>query len=83
LFSFFLLSKQTHENMNTINAFVRFETRESAESALEVNGMEFKSNHLRVDLANQSKKHDNKRSVFLGGLPFGKINLNFYFLLNT
>ena len=32
--------------------------------------MEFKSLHLRVDLANKSKSHDNKLSLFLGGLPF-------------
>ena len=34
--------------------------------------MEFKGNHLRVDIATQSKVHDNKKSVFLGALPFGK-----------
>lgn len=27
---------------------------------------------MRVDLATKSKEHDNKRSVFIGGLPFGK-----------
>jgi hypothetical protein len=37
--------------------------------------MEYKSLHLRVDIAAKSKEHDNKRSVFLGGLPFG----NFFF----
>ena len=36
------------------------------------NTTEFRSHHLRVDLATQSKVHDNKRSVFLGGLPFGE-----------
>lgn len=37
--------------------------------------MEYKSLHLRVDIANKSKVHDNKRSVFLGGLPFGSFEL--------
>lgn len=32
--------------------------------------MEYKSLHLRVDIANKSKAHDNKRSLFLGALPF-------------
>jgi hypothetical protein len=41
--------------------------------------MEFSSLHLRVDLATRSKIHDNKRSIFLGGLPFG---MNILFLLN-
>jgi nucleolar protein 12 len=32
--------------------------------------MEFKSLHLRVDIAEKPKNHDNKRALFLGGLPF-------------
>jgi hypothetical protein len=39
------------------------------------NTTEFRSHHLRVDLATQSKVHDNKRSVFLGGLSFCKNDL--------
>jgi len=34
--------------------------------------MEYKGLHLRVDIANNSKAHDNRRSLFLGGLPFGE-----------
>ncbi|CAF0757730.1 unnamed protein product [Brachionus calyciflorus] len=65
------ITKQTHPNKQTINAFVRFKEEDSAKNAAnEVNGMEFKGLHLRVDLATRSKVHDNKRSVFLGGLPF-------------
>ena len=61
-----------HPNKKTINAFVRFKDEDSAKRAAdEANGMEYKSHHLRIDIAANSKAHDNKRSVFLGGLPFG------------
>jgi len=36
--------------------------------------MEYKSRHLRVDVATRSKVHDNKTCVFLGALAFGKAN---------
>ena len=42
--------------------------------------MEYKGLHLRVDIANNSKAHDNRRSLFLGGLPFGEcVFFLFYF----
>lgn len=65
------ITKQQHPNKKSINGFVRFKEEESANNAArEVNGMEYKDRHLRVDVANKSKVHDNKRSVFLGALPF-------------
>lgn len=68
---FGFITKQQHPNKKTINAFVRFEQVEAARTAAEEsNGMEYKSLHLRVDIASRSKVHDNKKSLFLGGLPF-------------
>jgi nucleolar protein 12 len=68
---FAFITKQQHPNKKTINAFVRFGSIDAAtQAASEVNGMEYKSLHLRVDIANKSKVHDNRRSLFLGGLAF-------------
>lgn len=68
---FAFITKQQHPNKKTINAFVRFGSIDAAtQAANEVNGMEYKSLHLRVDIANKSKVHDNRRSLFLGGLAF-------------
>ncbi|RNA29202.1 RNA-binding [Brachionus plicatilis] len=65
------ITKQTHPNKQTITSFVRFKDEDSAKNAAsEVNGMEYKSLHIRVDIATKSRVHDNKKSVFLGGLPF-------------
>lgn len=44
--------------------------------------MEYKSLHIRVDIATKSKVHDNKKSVFLGGLPFGNCSF-LYFLIEA
>ncbi|KAJ2638733.1 Nucleolar protein 12, partial [Coemansia sp. RSA 1287] len=38
--------------------------------ALELNGTEFQDKHIRVDLANNDKEHDMKKSVFVGNLDF-------------
>ena len=49
--------------------------------------MEYNGFHIRVDMANRPKVHDNKRSLFLGGLPFGKEMFNLlkirFFILNS
>lgn len=65
------ITKQQHPNKTSINGFIRFKDEESAiNAAKEVNGMEYKSHHLRVDVATKSKVHDNRCSVFLGALSF-------------
>jgi len=67
---FAFITKQKHSLKKTINAFLRFKDIDAAKQSLEVNGSVFKEHHLRVDLSLQGKAHDNKTSVFLGGLPF-------------
>lgn len=65
------ITKQQHPNKKSINGFVRFKDEDAAKNAAkEVNGMEYKGNHLRVDQATKSKVHDNASSVFLGALAF-------------
>lgn len=65
------ITKQLHPSKQSINGFIRFKDEESAvNAAKEINGMEYKNRHLRVDVATGSKVHDNKTSVFLGALAF-------------
>ena len=68
------ITKKFHPKLQTVYAYVRFVSEESAKAALALNGTLFEGNHLRVDVANKTeKKYDAKKSVFLGNLPF-KIN---------
>ena len=55
------------------NAYVVFKNDDFAEDALDLNGSLFQERHLRIDRADGAssrKKHDHKKSVFLGNLPF-------------
>ena len=56
----------------TKNAYVVFKTIDITDNAVDLNGHLFKDNHLRVDRIGKKnhKKEDQKRSVFLGNLPF-------------
>lgn len=68
---FAYITKTQHPNKQSINGFIRFKDEDSAiNAAKEINGMEFKTRHLRVDVATKSKVHNNKCSVFLGALAF-------------
>ncbi|KAJ2358204.1 Nucleolar protein 12 [Coemansia erecta] len=59
-----------HSDRQVCNAYVEYTEEESAKKALELNGTEFQDKHIRVDLANNDKEHDMKRSVFVGNLDF-------------
>jgi len=60
-----------HESRSNISAFVRFETKEEAEKACELNGSEFNGHHLRVDVAaNAGNNRETRRAVFVGNLDF-------------
>ena len=55
------------------NAYVVFKTADFADDSLDLNGCVFQERHLRFDRADGAssrKKHDHKKSVFLGNLPF-------------
>ena len=60
------LLKQTAGD--TKSCYIVFETEEDAQKSLELNGHILDGRHLRVDTATPTK--DNKRSVFVGNLPF-------------
>lgn len=59
-----------HEARDSMNAYIVYKNMESAEKALTSNAVLFEGKHLRVDLANGSKNHDHKRSIFVGNLAF-------------
>uniref|UniRef100_A0A8D0KND1 RNA-binding protein 34 n=1 Tax=Salvator merianae TaxID=96440 RepID=A0A8D0KND1_SALMN len=65
------IKRKVHPDMKYINAYVVFKEERAANSALKRNGTEFSSGfHIRVDLASQSTSHDNKKSIFVGNLPY-------------
>ncbi|XP_022088968.1 RNA-binding protein 34-like isoform X1 [Acanthaster planci] len=63
-------TKQYHPDRNSMNSYIVFQSEEAAKKALKRNGKVVGNNHIRVDLAANSRKHDTKHSVFLGNLPF-------------
>ncbi|XP_049860200.1 RNA-binding protein 34-like [Schistocerca gregaria] len=67
---FAVIKNKFHAERSTISAFVRFELKEDALSALAANGTLVEDHHIFVDEALNSNKHDQKRSVFLGNVPF-------------
>ncbi|NXS11852.1 RBM34 protein, partial [Neodrepanis coruscans] len=69
--SFLYSRHKVHPNAKFINAYVVFKEECDAHKALKENGTEIASGfHIRVDTASKSSLHDNKRSVFLGNLPY-------------
>ncbi|XP_062980431.1 RNA-binding protein 34 [Elgaria multicarinata webbii] len=65
------IKRKMHPNMKYVNAYVVFKEESAANNALKCNGTEFTSGfHVRVDLASKSSSHDNKRSIFVGNLPY-------------
>ncbi|XP_066034902.1 RNA-binding protein 34 [Chamaea fasciata] len=65
------IKHKVHPNAKFINAYVVFKEESDAQKALKENGTEIASGfHIRVDTASKTSSHDNKRSVFLGNLPY-------------
>ncbi|XP_066467553.1 RNA-binding protein 34 [Tiliqua scincoides] len=65
------IKRKIHPNMKYVNAYIVFKEEHAANNALKRNGSEFASGfHIRVDLASKSTCHDNKKSVFVGNLPY-------------
>ncbi|XP_032540096.1 RNA-binding protein 34 isoform X1 [Chiroxiphia lanceolata] len=65
------IKHKLHPNAKFVNAYVVFKEECGAEKALKENGTEIASGfHIRVDTASKTSSHDNKRSVFLGNLPY-------------
>ncbi|NXK98665.1 RBM34 protein, partial [Formicarius rufipectus] len=65
------IKHKVHPNAKFMNAYVVFKEECDAQKALKENGTEIASGfHIRVDSASKTSSHDNKRSVFLGNLPY-------------
>ena len=65
------ISKQFHESRDSLNAYIEYKEMESVEKALALNGTLFLEKHIRVDVADQTKKKEHPElSVFVGNLPF-------------
>ncbi|NXQ64893.1 RBM34 protein, partial [Anthoscopus minutus] len=65
------IKHKVHPNAKFVNAYVVFKEECDAQKALNENGTEIASGfHIRVDTASKTSSHDNKRSVFLGNLPY-------------
>lgn len=67
----------------SLNAYVVLQNKASAEKALELNGVEFKGNHLRItksakNIAAQTDNDEVKRTVFVGNLKYCKLIMIFF-----
>lgn len=74
-----IMKKQINDSVDNVHAYVVFKTEQSAQASLAHNMAVFDGNHIRVDRACPPRKklkedstplYDNKRTVFVGNLPF-------------
>ncbi|XVF13650.1 hypothetical protein REPUB_Repub08aG0226100 [Reevesia pubescens] len=74
-----IMLNQINEKVDSVHAYVVFKTEQSAEASLAHNMAVVAGNHIRVDRACPPRKklkgdnaplYDNKRTVFVGNLPF-------------
>ncbi|XWS49268.1 hypothetical protein CRYUN_Cryun13aG0149500 [Craigia yunnanensis] len=74
-----IMLKQINEKADSVHAYIVFKTEQSAEASLAHNMAVIAGNHIRVDRACPPRKklkgenaplYDNKRTVFVGNLPF-------------
>ncbi|GKV10674.1 hypothetical protein SLEP1_g22004 [Rubroshorea leprosula] len=74
-----IMQKKINEKADSVHAYVVFKTEQSAEASLAHNMAVVAGNHIRVDRACPPRKklkgenallYDNKRTVFVGNLPF-------------
>ncbi|KAK7407148.1 hypothetical protein VNO78_08823 [Psophocarpus tetragonolobus] len=74
-----ILAKKINDTADSVNAYIVFKTEQSAQDSLAHNMSLVEGNHIRVDRACPPRKkhkgesvplYDNKRTVFVGNLPF-------------
>ncbi|CBI33864.3 unnamed protein product, partial [Vitis vinifera] len=75
-----IISKKINDSVDSVHAYIVFKTEESAQTSLSHNMSVIGGNHIRVDRAcpprkklkgeNDASLYDNKRTVFVGNLPF-------------
>jgi hypothetical protein len=67
------ITKKIHPKVQSLYVFIVFKEEISAKEAIKLNGHKLKNNTLRVDLSkSKNKVRDQKKSIFVGNLPFGK-----------
>ncbi|ORX99527.1 hypothetical protein K493DRAFT_406221 [Basidiobolus meristosporus CBS 931.73] len=64
------INKNLHPERNSVNAYIVYKEKASAEAALKSNGTMFLERHLRVDKSDNTGSQDRKTSVFVGNLAF-------------
>ncbi|ESW30281.1 hypothetical protein PHAVU_002G139900 [Phaseolus vulgaris] len=74
-----ILAKKINDAADSVHAYIVFKTEQSAQASLSHNMSLVEGNHIRVDRACPPRKkhkgesvplYDNKRTVFVGNLPF-------------
>jgi len=65
-----VITGKFHDDRDNINAYVRFFKEEEALAACAHNGQVVEGHTIRVDMALDGKKHDQKKAIFLGNLHF-------------
>ncbi|MED6193164.1 hypothetical protein PIB30_016466 [Stylosanthes scabra] len=74
-----ILAKKINDAAESVHAYIVFKTEESAQASLSHNMAVVEGNHIRVDRACPPRKklkgestplYDNKRTLFVGNLPF-------------
>ncbi|KAI1317346.1 Nucleolar protein 12 [Mortierella claussenii] len=65
------ITGKLHPERDVVNAYIVFKKKESvAKAVAAMNGQLFLNKHIRVDTVDGAKKHQPKKSVFVGNLAF-------------
>ncbi|KAJ8098716.1 hypothetical protein POJ06DRAFT_140555 [Lipomyces tetrasporus] len=64
------IKQKLHDKRHTVNAYIVYDSEDSARKSLQSNGVVLQGHHIRVDSVAHPAKQDSKRSVFIGNLDF-------------
>ncbi|KAK3821937.1 MAG: hypothetical protein J3R72DRAFT_375150 [Linnemannia gamsii] len=65
------ITGKLHPERDVVNAYIVFKSKDSvAKAVAAMNGQLFLNKHIRVDTVDGAKKHQPKKSVFVGNLAF-------------
>jgi len=66
------IKKEFHPDRNSVNAYVVYKEKASVNKALKSKDISIEGFHLRIDSCSSKmeQKHDHKKCVFVGNLPF-------------
>ncbi|XP_017771387.1 PREDICTED: RNA-binding protein 34 [Nicrophorus vespilloides] len=65
-----IIKKEYHDKRETLIAFVKYDKRESALKAIELNGSLLNDKHLRVDMCDAEKSPEKANAIFIGNISF-------------